>query len=523
MSRASTSSSRRFSRTSATSTSISYNYPDVERDGQWHKVRLEVVDGDYEVRVRPGYRLARNESTVMKGRAISVAFGTAVAALAVATGGGRRKPPRDRPSSLLSIACRSTSTSSLAKASRSKDLTAADFSLTVDGQAAAHRLAQLSRLRARTQGGETGRRHLQREHRCRRPLDHVSHRPGDIGAGRGRPAMESAIRFVAQLSAADKRRAADLAGRRPQIDFTRNHALVSASLPQLSGQADTHPPAVPDRPCRGAGRPAGGSQRAQSGDRARMRSDPPAGGSRRLPLQRRGRLSGIAPLVHERTQHTLGALRSLLDRLSQTTSPKTLVLVSEGLLLERVTEAHGLESRRPRRTSTIQVLHLDVAGHAEASAVRELAVARRRSRVLPGRARARSPALAEGEVFRSAATADFAFQRLSARIVGVLPSELRAGTGRPRRQGPPDQGRRPRRRDLTSALAQRVQRRLRAGATDRGAAQRNAQVAAARDRHRPEAHAYTLQDPDSSKLSVLVIADIDRSANPEGHVGSPWP
>jgi Ca-activated chloride channel homolog len=39
---------------------ISYNYPDAERDGQWHKVRLEVGDGDYQVRVRPGYRLVRN-------------------------------------------------------------------------------------------------------------------------------------------------------------------------------------------------------------------------------------------------------------------------------------------------------------------------------------------------------------------------------------------------------------------------------------------------------------------------------
>jgi Ca-activated chloride channel family protein len=39
---------------------ISYNYPDVERDGQWHKVRLEVGNGDYQVRVRPGYRLVRN-------------------------------------------------------------------------------------------------------------------------------------------------------------------------------------------------------------------------------------------------------------------------------------------------------------------------------------------------------------------------------------------------------------------------------------------------------------------------------
>jgi Ca-activated chloride channel family protein len=39
---------------------ISYSYPDLERDGQWHKVRVEVGKGDYEVRVRPGYRLVRN-------------------------------------------------------------------------------------------------------------------------------------------------------------------------------------------------------------------------------------------------------------------------------------------------------------------------------------------------------------------------------------------------------------------------------------------------------------------------------
>ncbi len=39
---------------------VSYSYPDTERDGQWHRVRLEVGDGKYSVRVRPGYRLTRN-------------------------------------------------------------------------------------------------------------------------------------------------------------------------------------------------------------------------------------------------------------------------------------------------------------------------------------------------------------------------------------------------------------------------------------------------------------------------------
>jgi Ca-activated chloride channel homolog len=38
---------------------VSYSYPDPERDGQWHKIRVE-VEGGYQVRARPGYRLMRN-------------------------------------------------------------------------------------------------------------------------------------------------------------------------------------------------------------------------------------------------------------------------------------------------------------------------------------------------------------------------------------------------------------------------------------------------------------------------------
>jgi Ca-activated chloride channel family protein len=38
---------------------VSYSYPDAERDGQWHTIRVE-VPGGYEVRARPGYRLLRN-------------------------------------------------------------------------------------------------------------------------------------------------------------------------------------------------------------------------------------------------------------------------------------------------------------------------------------------------------------------------------------------------------------------------------------------------------------------------------
>ena len=39
---------------------ISYNYPDAERDGQFHEIRVEVADGKHHVRAREGYRLAKD-------------------------------------------------------------------------------------------------------------------------------------------------------------------------------------------------------------------------------------------------------------------------------------------------------------------------------------------------------------------------------------------------------------------------------------------------------------------------------
>ena len=39
---------------------ISYSYPDDERDGRWHQIRVEVTDGKYNVRARDGYRLSKN-------------------------------------------------------------------------------------------------------------------------------------------------------------------------------------------------------------------------------------------------------------------------------------------------------------------------------------------------------------------------------------------------------------------------------------------------------------------------------
>ncbi len=44
---------------------------------------------------------------------------------------------------------------------------------------------------------------------------------------------------------------------------------------------------------------------------------------------------GIYSSVNERTQTALATLRSIVERLSQTSTPKTIVYISEGLILER--------------------------------------------------------------------------------------------------------------------------------------------------------------------------------------------
>lgn len=339
---------------------------------------------------------------------------------------------------------------------------------------------------------------------------------GSIGPGRGRAAMESAIRFISQLSPADKIALITVPSGAVQIDFTRNHALVTAALPRLVGQAETHPTnfrigvseavaiqrgdpstltSVIERECSTL-------RTAEELDfcRSRVASD----------------ITSIATLVHERTQNTLGTLRSLLDRLAQTPGPKTLVLVSEGLVLERVGDVAWMGAEAAKAQVTIQALQLE-SPTADASAVREP--------VSPGRDRALGregleliSGVTRGNVFQVASAADNAFARLSLELSGyyLLSFEPEASdrdgkahkikVSLPGRSGVEIRSRsefavdyRRAKTDeeiLTDALRSPLL------ATDIGL----------------KINAYSLKDLESARLRVLMIAEIDRAANPEAHL-----
>lgn len=158
---------------------------------------------------------------------------------------------------------------------------------------------------------------------------------GNIGRGRGKLALEAASQFLARLTPADRVGLVALPGAGPQIDFTSNHALIRSILPKLVGMA------TPDLIGQGMG----------ASDAIRfLRGDPQATaevidrecGGYRTPAevemcrnQVMVEARSVAGAARERTRNSLLALRSLIERLATTNAPKTIVLISEGLTIDR--------------------------------------------------------------------------------------------------------------------------------------------------------------------------------------------
>jgi VWFA-related protein len=398
-------------------------------------------------------------------------------------------------------------------------LKADDFSLTVDGRQRRVASAEFLSAAGRTAAAAPPRRTVEIGYSTNADaggrLIMLVVDQGSIGPGRGRAAMESAIRFVSQLSPADKVALITIPSSATQIDFTRNHALVAAALPRLSGQAETHPTnyriGVSEAVAIQRGDPSTlasviqrecGSARPEEADfcRSRVVAD----------------INGIASLIHERTQNTLGTLRSLLDRLAQTPAPKTLILVSEGLVLERVSDVAWIGVAAAKAQVTIQALHLE-APTADASVVRE-PVSPGRDRTLGREGLELVSSVTRGSVFQVASAADNAFARLALELSGyyLLSFEPESSD----RDGKPHK--------IKVSLPGRSGVEIRARsefAVDYKRARTDDEILADALRSPLLAtdiglriNAFSLKDLETARLRVLLIAQIDRAANPDGHL-----
>ena len=339
---------------------------------------------------------------------------------------------------------------------------------------------------------------------------------GNIAAGRGRPAIEAAKRFVGSLNPADRVALVTIPGAGPQIDFTSNRAIVQTLLDKVVGQATE--PIGPRKV--GIYEALAFERNDQSTidtvvDRE-CSAYPTVSIRESCQQQLAGEAEQLLSFSRERTRNSLIALRYLFERVSSSETPKTIVFLSEGLLLNR--DNADIAWVGPRAASAHIILYVLQLDSPEMEAgQRTTSPSRSEDREVLRQGLDQLAGMARGDVFRIVANADFAFQRLALELSGyyLLSFEPQPGD----RDGKPHKIRIDvRRKDLML----RSRREFSVGA----AAARTAEDTVLETLRAPllasdiplKLTTYTFQDPDSAKLKIILVADIDRSLNPEDKV-----
>ena len=392
------------------------------------------------------------------------------------------------------------------------DLTAADFRLEVDGKP--RRIASAQFISAdRVVAAEPS-----------KPVEYDSNTGaaggrlfvlvidvGNISAGGGRTAIEAAKRFVGRLNRSDRVALVTIPGADAQIDFTGHHALVQTLLNRVVGQASDR-----SGPQRVGVAEALGFQR---GDQTTISSVVDRECSTDLMSMTResclqllsSDAEQLLALSRDRTRNSMTALRYLFERLSTSETPKTIVFISEGLLIDReIADISWVGPRAAAAHIALYVLQVE-APEMEAS----------HSRTSPSRGADRDilrqgldqlAGMARGDVFRVVANADFAFQRLALELSGyyLLSFEPEPGD----RDGKPHKIRIDVRRN---DLLLRSRREFTVGPP---AAKTTDELVLAALRapllsgEIPlKLTTYTFKDPESGRLKVILVTDVDRSLN----------
>ena len=158
---------------------------------------------------------------------------------------------------------------------------------------------------------------------------------GNIAIGRGRPAVQAAQRFVGGLNRADRVALVAIPGSGPQIEFTSNHALVQTLMNGIVGQATGRPGPQRVGLAEALGIKRGDQSTIEDVMNRECGADPTTA-TRDSCLQQLNNDSDLLiSLWRERTRNSMIALRYLVDRVATNETPKTIVFISEGLLLDR--------------------------------------------------------------------------------------------------------------------------------------------------------------------------------------------
>jgi VWFA-related protein len=240
---------------------------------------------------------------------------------------------------------------------------------------------------------------------------------GNIRTGAARSAMNSAKKFVDTLTPEDRVAVIAVPGPGELVDFTTNHDRVREALLRIVGAADS----IRSR----------FNMSITEAMAIYMRSDVhlaleviarECGAAAPSEIERCEReveqdAAQVINDVRHRTENSVHGMRAVLQSLAALEGPKSVILVSEGLIFEGLgSETDELASIAADSRATLDVLLLDVPQFEASQATRPTTP--REDRNLQVTGLEQLAGAARGQLYRINTSADFAFDRISRSLDG---------------------------------------------------------------------------------------------------------
>jgi VWFA-related protein len=400
-----------------------------------------------------------------------------------------------------------------------RDLGAADFTLSVDGRPRKIASAQFISVTAPEPSAEPPPAYYTTNVGAAngRLIIIVVDR-GSIAPLRSKDVFAAAARFVDRLAPNDRVALFSIPSG-PAVDFTTDHDAVVSALMRTDGQANPGPGTKNIGIAEAIGFERRNRITMENAFERECGAAPGrgGGGSEHLLCTKlvQEEASIVAAYARERAQNTIAGLRTIVERLGSGETPKTIVLISEGLVIEGERfAATGLGKLLAAAHVTIYALKPEPS---DSDASQQRAPQNRaRDRAVYEDGLLNVTRAGGGDMFRVIADPDFAFERLAAELSGyyLLGFEPEASD----RDGKEHSIQVSVRRDDV-AIRARPQFTF-------GAAGKTTQQVIADLLRTPVATAelpmrlttYAFQDPDSPKVRLLVAMEIDRSDDRSGEM-----
>ena len=333
---------------------------------------------------------------------------------------------------------------------------------------------------------------------------------GSIEPVRSKDVLAAAARFVSHLQPPDRVALFSIPSG-PAVDFTTDHEAVVSALQRTDGQA---PPAAGTRNIGVAdalGFDRGNNITIQDVLTRECGVLPERSGSeyamcRKLVTEE---AQTVAAFVHERARNTIAGLHTILERIGTSETPKTLVFLSEGLVIDDDRYATARLARALEAAhATIYALKPEPSDSDAAQA--RAPQNRSRDRAVTEEGLSAVTRIGGGTLIRVIADPDFAFDRLASEISGYYLLGFE-----------PDAGDRDGKQHAINVKVQRgdVAVRSRLEFTIGAAGRKTAQQTIADMLRAPlvatelpfKLTTYAFQDPESPKIRMLVAMEVERS------------